>query len=72
MPTERFAVRVARDHFVFSCGHFISFDGHLRSEGNKLNPGTTADLITACLFVALRERKVAPTAPFRWQVPDWL
>ncbi len=50
----------------------VEFDAHLRSDGNKLNPGTTADLITACLFVALRERKVTPSAPFRWQVPDWL
>jgi triphosphoribosyl-dephospho-CoA synthase len=50
----------------------VELDKHLRSDGNKLNPGTTADLITACLFVALRENKVAPAAPFRWQVPDWL
>lgn len=50
----------------------VELDRHLRSDGNKLNPGTTADLITACLFVALRENKVAPSAPFRWQVPDWL
>lgn len=50
----------------------IALDRHLRSNGNKLNPGTTADLITACLFVALRENKVSPSAPFRWDVPDWL
>jgi triphosphoribosyl-dephospho-CoA synthase len=50
----------------------VALDKHLRSDGNKLNPGTTADLITACLFVALRENKVVPSAPFRWQVPDWL
>lgn len=50
----------------------VALDKHLRSDGNKLNPGTTADLITACLFVALRENKVLPSAPFRWQVPDWL
>jgi triphosphoribosyl-dephospho-CoA synthase len=50
----------------------VALDRHLRSDGNKLNPGTTADLITACLFVALRENKVAPSAPFRWNVPDWL
>jgi triphosphoribosyl-dephospho-CoA synthase len=50
----------------------VSLDKHLRSDGNKLNPGTTADLITACLFVALRENKVAPSAPFRWRVEDWL
>jgi triphosphoribosyl-dephospho-CoA synthase len=50
----------------------VALDQYLRSDGNKLNPGTTADLITACLFVALRENKVTPAAPFRWQVPDWL
>jgi triphosphoribosyl-dephospho-CoA synthase len=50
----------------------VALDGHLRSDGNRLNPGTTADLITACLFVALRENKVTPSAPFRWQVSDWL
>jgi triphosphoribosyl-dephospho-CoA synthase len=50
----------------------VELDRHLRSDGNRLNPGTTADLITACLFVALRENKVSPSAPFRWDVPDWL
>ena len=50
----------------------VALDKHLRSDGNKLNPGTTADLITACLFVALRENKVTPSAPFRWDVPNWL
>lgn len=47
-------------------------DRYLRSDGNKLNPGTTADLVTACLFVALRENKIQPSAPFRWDAPDWL
>jgi triphosphoribosyl-dephospho-CoA synthase len=50
----------------------VALDRHLRSDANKLNPGTTADLITACLFVALRENKVTPSTPFRWQVDDWL
>lgn len=50
----------------------VELDRYLRSDGNKLNPGTTADLIAACLFVALRENKVSPSAPFRWQVEDWL
>jgi triphosphoribosyl-dephospho-CoA synthase len=31
------------------------FDASLRGEGNALNPGTTADLVTAVLFVALLE-----------------
>jgi triphosphoribosyl-dephospho-CoA synthase len=33
-----------------------SFDAALREPGNALNPGTTADLVTATLFVALVER----------------
>jgi triphosphoribosyl-dephospho-CoA synthase len=32
-----------------------SFDASLREPGNALNPGTTADLVTATLFVALLE-----------------
>jgi triphosphoribosyl-dephospho-CoA synthase len=31
------------------------FDASLRHDGNALNPGTTADLVTAVLFVALLE-----------------
>lgn len=53
-------------------GAGVALDAHLRSDGNALNPGTTADLVTACLFVALREGKVLPSAPFRWNVEDWL
>lgn len=26
--SERFQVRVTKDHLVFCCGHFISFEGH--------------------------------------------
>jgi triphosphoribosyl-dephospho-CoA synthase len=32
------------------------FDLWLRADGNRRNPGTTADLIAACLFAALRDR----------------
>jgi triphosphoribosyl-dephospho-CoA synthase len=32
-----------------------AFDASLRSDGNALNPGTTADVVTAVLFVALLE-----------------
>lgn len=27
MPTEHFKVRVTKDHLVFCCGHFISYEG---------------------------------------------
>ena len=35
-----------------------AFDAALRREGNALNPGTTADLVTAVLFVALLEGRL--------------
>jgi len=28
MSNERFKVRVTKDHLVFCCGHFISYEGH--------------------------------------------
>ena len=35
-----------------------AFDKSLRGDGNALNPGTTADLVTAVLFVALLEGRL--------------
>jgi triphosphoribosyl-dephospho-CoA synthase len=35
-----------------------AFDASLRRDGNALNPGTTADLVTAVLFVALLEERL--------------
>ena len=40
-----------------------SFDASLRAEGNTLNPGTTADLVTATVFVALVAGMLAPSSP---------
>ncbi|MBI1901097.1 MAG: triphosphoribosyl-dephospho-CoA synthase [Planctomycetia bacterium] len=40
------------------------FDFFLRSDGHRRNPGTTADLIAAALFVALRDGWLGP--PFRF------
>lgn len=34
------------------------FDAWLRAQGNRRNPGATADLVTACLFAALREGSI--------------
>jgi triphosphoribosyl-dephospho-CoA synthase len=39
-------------------GSLAAFDASLREDGNALNPGTTADLVTAVLFVALLERRL--------------
>ncbi|MBA2225143.1 MAG: triphosphoribosyl-dephospho-CoA synthase [Thermogemmata sp.] len=41
-------------------------DRRLRLPDNRFNPGTTADLITACLFVALRTQVLRPDSPFVW------
>jgi triphosphoribosyl-dephospho-CoA synthase len=49
-----------------------AFNRFLRRDGNKLNPGTTADLIAACLFAALRENRIVTTTRFEWPVSDWL
>ncbi len=43
---------------------FADFDAFLREDGNQRNPGTTADLIAAILFSALRDGPMIP-------VGDW-
>jgi triphosphoribosyl-dephospho-CoA synthase len=40
------------------------FDAWLRGDGHRCNPGSTADLVTACLFAALRDGKIP--VPFRF------
>jgi triphosphoribosyl-dephospho-CoA synthase len=45
---------------------YLDFDAFLRSDNHARNPGTTADLIAAALFVALRENAISPTTPFAW------
>jgi triphosphoribosyl-dephospho-CoA synthase len=39
-------------------GALAAFDASLRRDGNALNPGTTADLVTAVLFVAVLEGRL--------------
>ncbi|WP_020475786.1 RimK family alpha-L-glutamate ligase [Zavarzinella formosa] len=43
---------------------YAEFDHWLRADGNARNPGTTADLITACLYVALRQRTLTVDTPW--------
>src|SRR5262249_36595266 len=45
---------------------FKAFDAWLRAEGHSRNPGTTADLVTACLFVALREGRITLPSEYPW------
>ena len=45
------------------------FDDWLRDPGRRLNPGTTADLVTAVLYAALRDGtiKLPLVRPFSWR-----
>ena len=45
---------------------YRDFDAFLRSDNHARNPGTTADLIAAALFVALREKQIDLATPFVW------
>jgi triphosphoribosyl-dephospho-CoA synthase len=41
-------------------GAFAALDRWLRGDGNRRNPGTSADLIAAGLFAVLREGRLRP------------
>ncbi len=41
-------------------------DAWLRAEGHGRNPGTTADLVTACLFAALRSGTIQVPLSYPW------
>lgn len=45
---------------------FAELDAWLRAVRNTRNPGTTADLVTACLFAALREGIMTVPSPYPW------
>jgi triphosphoribosyl-dephospho-CoA synthase len=45
---------------------FSAFDAWLRAEGHSRNPGATADLVAACLFVALREGRITLPPQYPW------
>jgi triphosphoribosyl-dephospho-CoA synthase len=45
---------------------FGDFDVWLRAEGRQRNPGTTADLLTACLFILLREDTIRLPLEHPW------
>lgn len=46
---------------------YLEFDALLRSDNHVRNPGTTADLIAAALFVGLRDGSISLAAPFVWE-----
>jgi triphosphoribosyl-dephospho-CoA synthase len=57
------AVLSASDDAAVYHGALADFDFWLRSDGNRRNPGTTADLVAAALFVALVEGRVSSPWP---------
>jgi triphosphoribosyl-dephospho-CoA synthase len=44
-----------------------ALDAWLRADGRRRNPGTTADVLTASLFVALRQGAIPLPASQPWQ-----
>jgi triphosphoribosyl-dephospho-CoA synthase len=67
VETEKRASAIAAQ--VLAAGHpgdeayfkaLADFDFWLRSDGNRRNPGTTADLIAAALFAGLRDGRLPP------------
>jgi triphosphoribosyl-dephospho-CoA synthase len=53
-------------HVADPIAALADLDAWLRAEGRGRNPGTTADLVTAGLFVALRERVFPLPSPHPW------
>ena len=45
---------------------FAEFDAFLREDGNRRNPGTTADMVTAILFAAQRDGRWALDEKVSW------
>ncbi|MBS0265391.1 MAG: triphosphoribosyl-dephospho-CoA synthase [Planctomycetes bacterium] len=60
----RQVLQTAADGLPFASAAIAEFDGWLRGDAHRRNPGTTADLIAASLFAAMREGVVP--APADW------
>ncbi|HZV06447.1 MAG TPA: triphosphoribosyl-dephospho-CoA synthase [Gemmataceae bacterium] len=60
------AARRAKSVLETGWAELNQFDAWLRAEGHARNPGATADLLTACLFVLLRENKTEMPPRFTW------
>jgi triphosphoribosyl-dephospho-CoA synthase len=56
-------------HTAAGRGAIAAFDAWLRADGHRRNPGTTADLVAACLFVALREGMITLPPQVPWSFP---
>ena len=45
---------------------FADLDAWLRADGHARNPGTSADLVTACIFVGLRDNDIRLPLSLPW------
>ena len=54
LPSNRHLVRLQ----PAGLAAFDALDAWLTALGNLRNPGTSADLVTACLFAALRQQNI--------------
>ena len=45
-------------------------DGWLRAGGHRRNPGATADLLTACLFLLLRQGDITLPPAVPWSMGE--
>jgi triphosphoribosyl-dephospho-CoA synthase len=59
------SARRARD-VLAHVSSFDDFDGWLRADGHQRNPGATADLVAATMFVLLREGLLSDPLTVRW------
>ncbi|MFO0842408.1 MAG: triphosphoribosyl-dephospho-CoA synthase [Gemmataceae bacterium] len=57
-------------HTAEGRSEIVALDGWLRADGNRRNPGTTADLIAAALFVLLRAGRPALPAHLPWALRE--
>jgi triphosphoribosyl-dephospho-CoA synthase len=53
-------------HTAAGAAALEALDAWLRAEGHGRNPGTTADLVAACLFAALQEGSMELPARYSW------
>jgi triphosphoribosyl-dephospho-CoA synthase len=64
------AARRAREVLDAGSTELKRFDGWLRAEGHARNPGATADLLAACLFVLLRENTIELPLRYPWTMDE--
>jgi triphosphoribosyl-dephospho-CoA synthase len=62
-------VKVGWPHTTAGRAAFAAFDAWLRADGHRRNPGTTADLVAASLFVGLREGIITLPSQYPWSAP---